>query len=266
MASHPRDVTAAPPEFLRLAAHPLRWRLLTMLADGDHRVRELVKRVGEPQNLVSYHLRLLRDGGLVTARRSSFDGRDSYYRLDLEQCAQGLAASGAALHPALRREAPALPRRRVAGTRSHRPAVLFVCTGNSARSPIAEALLRHHTAGRVRTASAGTGPKPHLHPHAIRVLRESFGIDLSGGRTQHVDDLAGRRFDHVITLCDKAREICPEFGARRVHWSMADPGTPDRTGQVGYAAFAHAAADIDTRIRYLMPVLNIPETVARSES
>ncbi|MGW5472772.1 metalloregulator ArsR/SmtB family transcription factor [Streptomyces chartreusis] len=265
MASHPRDVTVAPPEFLRLAAHPLRWRLLTELAYGDHRVRELVERVGEPQNLVSYHLRLLRDGGLVTARRSSFDGRDSYYRLDLERCARGLTASGAALHPALRQEPPALPRRQAAGTRSRRPAVLFVCTGNSARSPIAEALLRRRTAGRVTTASAGTRPKPHLHPHAVRVLRESFGIDLSGSRTRHVDDLADRRFDHVITLCDKAREICPEFGARRVHWSTADPGTPDGTGQVGYAAFEHAAADIDIRIRYLMPVLNIPETVTRSE-
>ncbi|GAA3561640.1 metalloregulator ArsR/SmtB family transcription factor [Streptomyces osmaniensis] len=265
MASHPRDVTVVPPEFLRLAAHPLRWRLLTALADGDHRVRELVERVGEPQNLVSYHLRLLRDGGLVTARRSSFDGRDGYYRLDLERCARGLAASGAALHPALPQQPPALPRRQAARTPSQYPAVLFVCTGNSARSPIAEALLRHRTAGRVTTASAGTRPKPHLHPHAVRVLRESFGIDLSGSRTRHVDELADRRFDHVITLCDKAREVCPEFGARRVHWSMADPGTPDGTGQVGYAAFEHAAADIDIRIRYLMPVLNIPETVTRSE-
>ncbi|MDC0771713.1 metalloregulator ArsR/SmtB family transcription factor [Streptomyces sp. HD] len=259
-------MTATPPQFLRLAAHPLRWRLLTALADGDHRVRELVERVGEPQNLVSYHLRLLRDGGLVAARRSSFDGRDSYYHLDLEHCAEALAASGAALHPALRQDR-ALPCRPVTGARSHHVAVLFVCTGNSARSPIAEALLRHHTGGRVTTASAGTSPKPHLHPHAVRVLRESFGIDLSGGstRTQHVDTLAGRRFDHVITLCDKAREVCPEFGPRQVHWSMADPGAADDSGQAGYAAFQHAAADIDTRIRFLMPALNIPDTVSRSE-
>ncbi|WP_039939161.1 ArsR family transcriptional regulator [Streptomyces himastatinicus] len=265
MGFRPWDVTVAPPEFIRLSAHPLRWRLLAALADGDYRVRELVERVREPQNLVSYHLRLLRDGGLVTARRSSFDGRDSYYRLDLERCAEALAASGAALHPALR-QASAPPPRPVVGAGARRTAVLFVCTGNSARSPIAEALLRHHTAGRVTAASAGTSPKPHLHPHAVRVLRESFGIDLSGRRTQHVDDLAGRRFDHVITLCDRAREVCPEFGPRRVHWSMADPGAAGDTGQAGYAAFQHAAADIDTRIKHLMPVLNTPETVARSES
>ncbi|MFD3602633.1 ArsR family transcriptional regulator, partial [Streptomyces sp. NPDC058656] len=264
MGSRPSDVDVAPPEFVRLAAHPLRWRLLTELGDGDYRVRELVERVGEPQNLVSYHLRLLRDGGLVTARRSSFDGRDSYYRLDLERCAEALAASGAALHPALR-QAPTPPRRAVVGARARRVAVLFVCTGNSARSPIAAALLRHHTAGRITADSAGTRPKPQVHPHAVRVLLESFGIDLSGRRTQHVDDLAGRHFDHVITLCDKAREVCPEFGPRRVHWSMADPGAAGDTGQAGYAAFQHAAADIDVRIQHLMPVLNTPETVARSQ-
>ncbi|MFI6012381.1 metalloregulator ArsR/SmtB family transcription factor [Streptomyces sp. NPDC051243] len=264
MGHRPSDAAVAPPEFLRLAAHPLRWRLLTELADGDYRVRELVERVGEPQNLVSYHLRLLRDGGLVTARRSSFDGRDSYYHLDLAHCAEALAAAGAALHPALGQDASP-PSRPLARARSHRVAVLFVCTGNSARSPIAEALLRHHAAGRVTAASAGTSPKPRLHPHAVRVLRESFGIDLAGRRTQHVDDLAGRRFDHVITLCDKAREVCPEFGPRRVHWSVADPGAAGDTGQADYAAFQRAAADIDTRIRHLMPVLNTSETVARSE-
>ncbi len=80
------STSQATPAFLRLAAHPLRWRLLTELAVGDLRVRELTALVQAPQNLVSYHLRLLRKGGLVTAARSSFDGRDSYYRLDLDPC------------------------------------------------------------------------------------------------------------------------------------------------------------------------------------
>src|SRR5919197_4410074 len=106
----PSGHTTALPAFVRLAGHPLRWQLLTALADGDYRVRELVTLVGEPQNLVSYHLRLLRDGGLVTATRSSFDGRDSYYHLDLDRCADALTDSGATLHPALRREAaPPIP-------------------------------------------------------------------------------------------------------------------------------------------------------------
>src|SRR5829696_5013565 len=168
----------AAPAFVRLAAHPLRWRLLSELADSDYRVRELTALVGQPQNLVSYHLRLLRNAGLVSATRSSFDGRDSYYHLDLDRCAEALSDSGGALHPALRRDAgrpDAPPARRSAGS----VAVLFVCTGNGSRSPIAEALLRQRTAGAVTVASAGTQPKPALHPNTVRVLRESFGINAA---------------------------------------------------------------------------------------
>jgi protein-tyrosine-phosphatase/DNA-binding transcriptional ArsR family regulator len=242
----------AAPAFVRLAAHPLRWRLLAELADSDYRVRELVTLVDEPQNLVSYHLRLLRDGGLVTASRSSFDGRDSYYHLDLDRCADALADTAAALHPALRREpAPGRPDRR----RSPRVGVLFVCTGNSARSPIAEALLRHRTGGRVDVASAGIRPKPQLHPNAVRVLHDEFGMDIAGRRPRHLTTVAGRRFDYLITLCDKAREAGPELPdhPRRAHWSIPDPAT------AGYPAFQRAAADIDTRIRHLLPVLSAIE-------
>ena len=235
-----RSPADGPPEFVRLAAHPLRWRLLTELAEGDHRVRDLVAMLDQPQNLVSYHLRLLRDGGLLTARRSSFDGRDSYYRLDLDRCATALAQTGAALHPALRLEAAPAARGRIA--------VLFVCTGNSARSPIAEALLRHHTSGGVEVTSAGSRPKPGLHPDVTRVVRELFGIKVDQ-RPRHLDTLADRRFTHVITLCDKAREACPEFrhAPRRVHWSTPDPADEQ--------SLRRTAADIDTRVRYLVPTL-----------
>jgi protein-tyrosine-phosphatase/DNA-binding transcriptional ArsR family regulator len=237
--------TAGAPAFVRLAGHPLRWQLLTELAHSDLRVRELVTLVGQPQNLVSYHLRLLRDGGLVTASRSSFDGRDSYYHLDLDRCARALADAGAALHPALRleRSTPIPPRL----------AVLFVCTGNSARSPIAEALLRLHTVGQVKAISAGSRPKPQLHPDTVRVLRDDFGVDIAAQRPRNLATLTGRRFDYVITLCDKAREVCPEFDGhpRRLHWSVADPALADD----GYPAFTRTAAEIDTRVRQLLPVL-----------
>jgi ArsR family transcriptional regulator, arsenate/arsenite/antimonite-responsive transcriptional repressor / arsenate reductase (thioredoxin) len=242
--------------FVRLAAHPLRWRLLTELADSDYRVRELVTLVGEPQNLVSYHLRLLRDGELVTATRSSFDGRDSYYHLDLDRCADALADTGAALHPTLRPESlPRIPR--VDLRRSPRVSVLFVCTGNSARSPIAEALLRHRTGGQVQVASAGSRPKPRLHLNAVRVLHDEFGIDITGQRPRHLDTLSGRRFDYVVSLCDKAREACPDFpdDSRRVHWSIPDPAAAGDTDETTYPAFQHSATDIDTRIRHLLPVL-----------
>src|SRR5690242_3374368 len=95
-----------PPEFVALVAHPLRWRLLGELVRSDRAVRELTRLVDEPQNLVSYHLRRLRDGGLVTAHRSSADGRDSYYTIDLARCRDELMTAGSALHPALRFAAP----------------------------------------------------------------------------------------------------------------------------------------------------------------
>ncbi|GCB52038.1 arsenate reductase [Streptomyces sp. NL15-2K] len=239
---------------MHLAAHPLRWRLLTELAASDYRVRELVERVGQPQNLVSYHLRLLRGGGLVTARRSSFDGRDSYYHLDLERCAHALADAGTALHPALGFDPTSSPPSTPPPTRS---AVLFACTGNSARSPIAEALLRHRTHGQVEVTSAGSHPKPRIHPDAVRVLREHHGIDISSRRPQHLDTLADRRFDYVISLCDKVREVCPDFGdrPRLAHWSIPDPAPAGGDEPAGYPAFVRTAAEIDTRIRYLLPLL-----------
>lgn len=239
---------------MRLAAHPLRWRLMTELSVSDQRVRELVARVGEPQNLVSYHLRQLRDGGLVTSSRSSLDGRDSYYHLDLDRCAHGLDDAGVALHPALRR-----PHDSGSPAPSRRIEVLFVCTGNSARSPIAEALLDRHAVAGVSATSAGTRPKDQLHPDAVRALQRSFGIDLSGRRPRGLDTLTDRRFDVVVTLCDKAREVCPEFPGqqRTIHWSVRDPAADP-----GRQAFEHATADIDTRVRYLLPVLT---ATARSE-
>jgi len=245
------------PPFVRLAGHPLRWRLLGELAHSDLRVRELVTLLDQPQNLVSYHLRLLRDSGLVSASRSSFDGRDSYYHLDLGNCARALAATGAALHPALglTSSTPASP--------DHPPrppsTVLFVCTGNSARSPIAEVLLRRYAAGQVQVTSAGSHPKPQLHPHAVRVLRDHFGVDVAGRQPRRLDTLTGRRFDYVITLCDKAREACPDFGddSRRRHWSVPDPAAADERDT--YPAFVRTAADIDTRVRHLLPVLAVTE-------
>jgi protein-tyrosine-phosphatase/DNA-binding transcriptional ArsR family regulator len=245
----------AVPPFVHLAAHRVRWRLLTELSDGDYRVRELVALSGEPQNLVSYHLRLLRDGGLVTATRSSFDGRDSYYRLDLDHCADALAAAGAALSPALNLSRPAPP-----PSESTAPlVVLFVCTGNSARSVIAQALLRHHTGDQVEVLSAGTCPRPEMHPNTARVLRQEFGIDTSSQRPRHLDALADRRLDAIITLCDKAREVCPRFGddPRRIHWSIPDPAASGATDDDSYPVFRATAVEISTRIRHLLPILTI---------
>ncbi|MFG1625565.1 ArsR family transcriptional regulator [Kribbella sp. NPDC049227] len=234
------------PEFVRLVSHPLRWQLVAELARSDLRVRELVAVVDEPQNLVSYHLRLLRDGGLVASRRSSFDARDSYYHLDLDRCAEALADAGTALHPALRMTpVPEEPPRR--------SSVLFVCSGNSARSPIAEALLRHRAGNRVRVSSAGTRPKDRIHPHAVRVLREHYDIDIEEQAPRPLNSTLHSRFKRVITLCDKARETLAD-NPPRAHWSIPDPAAGD-DGRSSYSRFVSAAADIDIRVRHLLPSL-----------
>ncbi len=100
---------------------------------------------------------------------------------------------------------------------------LILCTGNSARSQMAEGLLRHMAGDRFEVHSAGTRPGT-VRPEAIVVMRE-IGIDISGHRSKHVEEYAGQQFDFVITVCDNAREACPVFpaGATHIHWSFEDP-------------------------------------------
>jgi protein-tyrosine-phosphatase/DNA-binding transcriptional ArsR family regulator len=229
---------ASPPEFLSLAGHPLRWRLLHELARSDRRVGELCALTGRPQSLVSYHLRRLRDGGLVRSHRSAADGRDTYYVADLARCGELLSQAGEALHPAL-------------GSGASRPAprasVLFVCTGNSGRSPMAEALAAARSGGRITASSAGSRPKPP-HPHAVRVMADR-GLDISAHQPRHLDELAGRRFDHVISLCDRVRDACPERPGewRRAHWSVPDPALEGTL-----PAYERAADELHARIGFLI--------------
>src|SRR5215207_5647546 len=146
MIAPARADTPSPPRFLRLAGDPLRWRLLSELARSDRRVGELCELAGQRQSLVSYHLRQLRDGGMVSARRSLADGRDTYYVLELARCGELLSTAGGALHPGL--SAAPGPARGAA-----RADILFLCTGNSARSQMAEALAEHLSAGALTAVS-----------------------------------------------------------------------------------------------------------------
>jgi protein-tyrosine-phosphatase/DNA-binding transcriptional ArsR family regulator len=249
-----------PPRFLQLVADPQRWQLLTVLAKSDRRVSELTELLGKPQNLVSYHLGELRNAGLVTARRSSADRRDTYYGMDLGRCEALFSEAGAALHPGIwPRRSPAEPDPR----RGRTPVVLFLCTGNSARSQMAEALLEHRSADTIRARSAGSHPK-RLHPNAVRVMAER-GIDIAGRPTKNLRRFAHSRFDRVITLCDKVKEICPEFPGQptTAHWSMADPAAEGATDEETYPAFRRTADELETRIQFLMTLIYV-ERAGRS--
>src|SRR3954469_8091822 len=252
-------VDAGPPRFLELAGHALRWQLLSDLARSDWRVGELCELAGQRQSLVSYHLRRLRDGGLVSARRSSADGRDTYYALDLDRCRDLLSAAGASLHPGLVAAPVAHPER---GHATQVARVLFLCTGNSARSQIAEALCEQLSGGRVTAASAGSQPKA-VHPNAVRVMRER-DIDLSGRRSKHLGEFAGQRFDYVISLCDRVREVCPEFpgGPELIHWSIPDPAREPGSDEETLPAFERTAAELCTRIDFFIEAIE-PTTTTR---
>ena len=237
---------SGPPGFLQLAGHPVRWRLLRELARSDRQVRELTSLTGHPQPLVSYHLGRLRAAQLVSARRSSADGRDAYYTVDLARCGELLAAAGGALHPALGPGQPQAP-----GPRA--PArVLFLCTGNGARSQMAEALAQRRSGGLVQAFSAGSHPRP-LHPNTVRVMAER-GIDLLGRAAKHLSVFAADRFGYVITLCDRVREVCPEFPGAPIaaHWSIVDPAAAGDTDKATYPAFQRVADEIEGRVALLL--------------
>lgn len=241
-------VTTRPPEVLQLLGDALRWQLVGELGRSDRRVGELVDVVGKPQNLVSYHLAELRRAGIVSSRRSSADGRDIYYRADLLRCRDLLGEAGRSLHPGLT-SSPSVPATLPAGRRP--PRLLFLCTGNSARSQMAEALIEHRSAGAVEARSAGSHPKP-LHPAAVEVMAER-GIDIRGRATKSLRRFARHRFDRVVTLCDKVREVCPDFPGSPVtaHWSIADPAATADAGDPR-AAFRAVADEIDDRLTLLL--------------
>lgn len=122
--------------------------------------------------------------------------------------------------------------------------VLILCTGNSARSQMAEGLLKHICDGEFEVESAGTKPSL-VRPEAIAVLRE-IGIDISGNRSKSVDEFAGQEFDYVITVCDNARENCPYFPAKTklIHYSFADPAAVEGDAETRLRAFRQVRDEI----------------------
>lgn len=254
-----------PPAFLSLLAHELRWSLLEILAAGDRRVQELVAQLDKPQNLVSYHLRRLRDAGLVHERRSSLDARDVYYSLDLERLQTLYSVAGESLHPALCRSAPRVRDRPGNGEGQAPARVLFLCTHNSARSQLAEGILRANAGDRVEVLSAGS-EAGKVHPMAVRAAA-ALQIDISRQRSKHMDELAGQAFDYVITVCDRVREVCPVLPEDRIqiHWSIPDPAEVTGSEEQQYQAFLHTARALSTRIGYLLMVIERRQTQLSAE-
>jgi protein-tyrosine-phosphatase len=247
--------TLPPPSFLKLLAHELRWNLLEALARSDRRVQELVDLVGEPVNLVSYHLRRLRDQALVRERRSAADGRDVYYTVDLERLRGLYFATGESLHPGLSEPSPDQAAG-VAARPDRTARVLFLCTHNSARSQMAEGILRHLGGDRVEVHSAGT-VVTRVHPLAIAAMANKE-IDISRHSSKHMDDFVGQTFDYVVTVCDNARESCPLFPGdpERIHWSIADPSAVEGDEDVRLHAFTAAADELTGRIRFLLSAID----------
>jgi len=129
-----------------------------------------------------------------------------------------------------------------------KPRILILCTGNSARSQMAEALLRHEAGGRFEVFSAGTQPS-RVRPEAIAVMAE-IGLDISGHRSKSVDEFVGLDFDFVITVCDNAKETCPVFPAAvtRLHWPFEDPAAVEGSEEVRKASFRRIRDQIHGRI------------------
>ena len=245
----------AAPDLLKLLAHDLRWQLLTALTHSDRRVQELANLVNRPMNLVSYHLRQLREAGLVQEQRSSADGRDVYCSLDLDELARRYRLGGAMLHPRLVLTPGAVD------PVTTPVSVLFLCTRNSARSQMAEGLLATRAGTRpITVASAGSRPAA-VDPDAVAALA-ALGIDISTQRSKHLDEFRGRTFDQVITVCDQVREECPVFPGdpELRHWSIPDPAAFVGPAAARRQVFAATARALARRVDHLLLTLDTAAT------
>lgn len=142
--------------------------------------------------------------------------------------------------------------------------VLFLCTGNSARSQMAEALLRWLSRGRIDVRSAGTFPRPDVHPRARATLASRYNLASDDLFPKSLDRYVGQPWDYVITVCDRAAESCPVFPGdpQRIHWSFPDPAAVEGTPEDQQRAFDTTAADIVSRLRVW---LALPAVAARVE-
>lgn len=228
-----------------MLADDTRWRLIAALRLGDRQVGELVAHLALPQNLVSYHLGLLRQAGLVKIHRSDADARVVYYGLDLAalQAAHRQIGLGLALPNLADRSSEPIP------------PVIFLCTKNSARSQMAEGWLRHMSGGKILVRSAGTQPAS-IHPLAIAAMRE-VGIDIGYQRSKGVASITDLEIGLVVTVCDLAREECPPALLTKpmLHWSIPDPVRETGDDTTRLEAFRAARDQLRARVEGLIAAL-----------
>src|SRR5260370_28958338 len=161
-----------PPSFLKLLTNDIRWKILVLLGRSDRCVQEIVRLLEQPPNLVSYHLRRLHDQKLVSERRSTADGRDIYYSLDVNMLRTLYFAAADSLNPALNTiNVDSALQEAVSHLSREKVRVLFLCTHNSARSQMAEGILHHLIDGRVEACSAGSQPS-RIHPLTVQGLAQ----------------------------------------------------------------------------------------------
>ncbi len=215
-------------------------RLTICPISGKQQICELLD---QPQNLVSYHLQKLSDGGLVTEHQSIADGREIYYGLHLAQVKNQFKEVEELIHPGIFANRigryPTPPLR-----------VLFICTHNSARSQMAEGFLRARSHNQVRASSAGTDPIA-VNPLAAGAMAER-NVDIRYQRSKGLGQVLGQMFDYVITVCDRARENCPVFPGKpiQIHWSVPDPAAVKIPEGEALVPFREVADELSERIDY----------------
>ena len=235
------------------------FRLLMRHAPHGVRAGEIAAALGMRPNTLSSNLGLLEDAGLI---RSCRDGRAilycvnlpaagalaAYFVGDVGRGRPDLTSLFAQFTPSDRKDAPAMPDLNATDFN-----VLFICSGNSARSIFAEALLRDIGKGKFRTFSAGTRPNTQLSPFALEVLKRN-GHDVSGMRSKHISEFEAPGMpvmDFVFTVCDlAANEECPPWPGQPItgHWGLPDPVKATGTDAEKALAFAQAYADLRRRI------------------
>jgi protein-tyrosine-phosphatase/DNA-binding transcriptional ArsR family regulator len=245
--------TSAPEEmarFCKAVGDETRLAILRKLSLTDLRGGDMVQWLDIPHNALSYHLKYLRDLGLVRDHRSSADARDIYYQLDLRRLRGLYAALGNALQAESNEFLESLA---VPGTADTPLRVLFLCTHNSARSQLAQGIAQQRGGIRIAAFSAGSEPT-EIRPEALALLR-ARGVNTTGYQAKSLAEFADQTFDYVVTVCDRVREVCPTFPGDPVHlhWSIPDPVQIDDDAD-RQQAFSNVVAALELRIEHFMRV------------